>query len=681
MEFKSLCANSQWHCGILSVPTSDVSRPFSVLLDCGWSDDFNTEFITVLREVAPMLDAIVISHGDFEHCGALPYLVQVLGVKCPIFATLPVRKFGEIACIDTFHNRCTENTELYTHRDIEDSFNPRRVTELDYDQIRELAPGFFVHPTRSGRTLGGSAWRFERRGFDEFLYCPSFSMRWDRHVKGIDVGIFKKSNFIVTDCDPIENDGAASFSGQERENQFLTKVIDTLRKDGKVLIPCDPGTRVTDVLLFLDQRWKEKGLSMYEIVLLTHCPEAYAETLKSMITYTHDTLREAIDTRNPLDLTKGHISLCSSLAQLQDNQPMIVLATPITLNGGFSQQLLQEWGPQSNNCIAFYHRPKPGTVAALVADKASVPLTLTIDSWYRVVERREDGKAEQAASEQIQDIAEEVVDAAPQTSTTEGAAQSHTILEPRKRCGKPYGEDIPEDFLSAWSRHDAEMPEDGSEQAIDDVENDIQVSFEDYVLKRHKTEVRIEASVFRTDFENGVDGGSWKHILQDLPHHKVQVFVYGSSQSISLQTEKWVQEERLPFIQVCSSAKSFSLAPKVDVCTVRLHPQLMRSQNIYSVSGDVIRGKREREDDKAVIDLVPSSRDHARNSSVVLIGDSSLSHLRNVFKTEGTESTEYYRGMLAVDDCALLRRDERNDLSFEIMLTPEMYARRLSVYR
>lgn len=48
------------------------------------------------------IDAVLLSHPDPLHLGALPYLVGKLGLSCPIFATIPVYKMGQMFMYDLY---------------------------------------------------------------------------------------------------------------------------------------------------------------------------------------------------------------------------------------------------------------------------------------------------------------------------------------------------------------------------------------------------------------------------------------------------------------------------------------------------------------------------------------------------------------------------------------------------
>ena len=51
-------------------------RGFTFLLDCGWDDSYDTALLAPLEPALPRIDAVLLSHADMAHMGALPYLVR-----------------------------------------------------------------------------------------------------------------------------------------------------------------------------------------------------------------------------------------------------------------------------------------------------------------------------------------------------------------------------------------------------------------------------------------------------------------------------------------------------------------------------------------------------------------------------------------------------------------------------
>lgn len=85
-----------------------------ILLDCGWTVDSDPKLLKKFtpchssqcsspsRELLSSLDAVLISHADFEHMGALPFIQHML--PCSIYVTDPVWLLAE-SMFDDFLKR------------------------------------------------------------------------------------------------------------------------------------------------------------------------------------------------------------------------------------------------------------------------------------------------------------------------------------------------------------------------------------------------------------------------------------------------------------------------------------------------------------------------------------------------------------------------------------------------
>jgi cleavage and polyadenylation specificity factor subunit 2 len=59
----------------------------------------------VCSRVAPTIDAVLLSHPDMMHLGALPYAMKHLGLSAPVYATEPVFRLGLLTMYDYFLSR------------------------------------------------------------------------------------------------------------------------------------------------------------------------------------------------------------------------------------------------------------------------------------------------------------------------------------------------------------------------------------------------------------------------------------------------------------------------------------------------------------------------------------------------------------------------------------------------
>lgn len=108
--------------------TVDSAR---ILLDCGAYDKSNevtlpdsaegeqkrepdapthaqvTEYLSTLRDLAPTLNLVLLSHPLLTSLGLLPYLRARCGLRCPVYATLPTREMGRYAVEEWAEARST----------------------------------------------------------------------------------------------------------------------------------------------------------------------------------------------------------------------------------------------------------------------------------------------------------------------------------------------------------------------------------------------------------------------------------------------------------------------------------------------------------------------------------------------------------------------------------------------
>lgn len=60
---------------------------------------------SILSRHVHQVDAVLLSHPDPIHLGALPYAVGKLGLNCTIYATIPVYKMGQMFMYDLYQVR------------------------------------------------------------------------------------------------------------------------------------------------------------------------------------------------------------------------------------------------------------------------------------------------------------------------------------------------------------------------------------------------------------------------------------------------------------------------------------------------------------------------------------------------------------------------------------------------
>ena len=88
-------------------------------------------------QVIGRIDAVVISHPDLAHLGALPYLMGRLKLQAPVYATVPCHKMGQMFMYDQYLSRQqSSDFNTFSLDDVDLAF--QRMRQLKYQQQVKL---------------------------------------------------------------------------------------------------------------------------------------------------------------------------------------------------------------------------------------------------------------------------------------------------------------------------------------------------------------------------------------------------------------------------------------------------------------------------------------------------------------------------------------------------------------
>lgn len=175
--------------------------------------------------IATELDAVLISHPDILHLGALPYLVGRCGLRCPVYATVPIHRLGHMFLYDfyathvdsdarvsangTLNGSKSDNTKrrskagasapaashttapvfvgdtaLFDLDDVDTALE--RIQQVKYRQpisLKGIGAGVQVTALPAGHLMGGTIWRINKdSGEEEIVYAVDFCHTRERHL-------------------------------------------------------------------------------------------------------------------------------------------------------------------------------------------------------------------------------------------------------------------------------------------------------------------------------------------------------------------------------------------------------------------------------------------------------------------------------------------------------------------
>jgi len=347
------------HCYLLEVDG------FNLLLDIGWDEKFDMGFIEKLKKVVPKIDALLLSQPDCPHLGALPYAVGKLGLSCPIYATVPVYKMGQMFLYDVYQARHNiEEFELFTLDEVDASFE--KITQLKPNQSVELrgkGQGLTITPLPAGHMLGGTIWRIVKDGEEDIVYAVDYNHKKERHLNGCEIEKLSRPSLLITDA------FNATYTQQRRrlrDEQLMTNILTTLRGSGNVLVCVDTAGRVLELAHMVDQLWsnKDSGLLAYSLALLNNVAFNVVEFAKSQIDWMSEKLMNMMRNLRNNPFQFRHLKLCHSMAEVNKvPAPKVVLASMPDMECGFARELFLQWCSNPKNSVILTSRTSPGTLA------------------------------------------------------------------------------------------------------------------------------------------------------------------------------------------------------------------------------------------------------------------------------------------------------------------------------
>eukprot|EP01112_Ceratiomyxa_fruticulosa_P013936 TRINITY_DN3952_c0_g1_i2.p1 TRINITY_DN3952_c0_g1~~TRINITY_DN3952_c0_g1_i2.p1 ORF type:complete len:765 (-),score=147.43 TRINITY_DN3952_c0_g1_i2:128-2422(-) len=336
---------------------------FLILLDCGWNDQFDTKLLEPLRKVADKIDAVLISHPDVYHLGALPYAFSKLGLKAPVYGTIPVFKMGQMFLYDVFQSRhCNEDFTLFNLDDVDSAFeNWRQLKFSQHLALEGKGVGIVITPYAAGHQIGGTVWKITKES-DEIVYAVDYNHKKERHLNGTILETLTRPTLLITDAFNAFNQ---QNTRKLRDNELLEDIVRVLRSGNSVLLPTDTAGRVLELVLILEQHWAQHwNLGTYSVALLTHVSSNTIEFAKSQLEWMGDTIMQAFDSQRENPFALKNVKLCHNMLEFNIlPKPVVVLASPATLGYGYARDLFIEMTSNPGNLILFTDRGLPNSMA------------------------------------------------------------------------------------------------------------------------------------------------------------------------------------------------------------------------------------------------------------------------------------------------------------------------------
>lgn len=671
---------------------------FNFLIDCGWNDHFDPSLLQPLSKVASTIDAVLLSHPDTLHLGALPYAMKQLGLSAPVFSTEPVYRLGLLTMYDQYlSRRQVSEFDLFTLDDIDSAF--QSVTRLTYSQNYHLSgkgEGIVVTPHVAGHLLGGTVWKITKDG-EDVIYAVDYNRRKEKHLNGTVLESFVRPAGLITDAyNALHNQPPR----QQRE-MFQDAISKTLRAGGNVLLPVDSAGRVLELLLILEDYWAEHSLN-YPIYFLTYVSSSTIDYVKSFLEWMGDSITKSFETSRDNAFLLKHVTLLINKSELDNapDGPKLVLASMASLEAGFSHDIFVEWASDVKNLVLFTERGQFGTLARMLqADPPPKAVKVTMSRRVPLVgeeliayeEEQNRLKKEEALKVSLVKEEESKASLGPDNNLSgdpmvidANNANASAVVEPHGGRYRDilidgfvppstsvapmfpfyennsewddFGEVInPDDYIIKDEDMDqAAMHIGGDDGKLDEGSASLILDTKPSKVVSNELTVQVKCSLIFIDYEGRADGRSIKTILSHVAPLKL-VLVHGSAEGTEHLKQHCLKHVcphvYTPQIEETIDVTSDLCAYKVQLSEKLMSNVLFKKLGDYEIAWvDAEVGKTE----NGMLSLLPISTPAPPHKSV-LVGDLKMADLKPFLSSKGIQ-VEFAGGALRCGEYVTIRK-------------------------
>ncbi|HJK51098.1 MAG TPA: beta-CASP ribonuclease aCPSF1, partial [Methanocorpusculum sp.] len=318
---------------LLTTPESKV------LIDCGESPgatgSASSPFLNV-PEIYPFtsLDAVVLTHAHLDHSAYIPLLYRY-GYDGPVYTTPATRDTAAMLQLDYLDvNNKEDKVPPYSSNEIREFV--KHTIALGYGDVTDIAPDMKLTLHNAGHILGSAIAHFNvGNGLYNIAFTGDFFYSKSRLFNPA-VSQFPRLEALVMES---TYGGSEDFSPSRKDAEdHLYEVINTtLARGGKVLIPAFAVGRSQELMLALEEGFRNQRIPQCKIYLDGMIKEATA-LHTAYPEYLNNDLRNLIfrDNYNPF------LAECFEQVDSQEKRqqvifsedPCVIISTSGMLNGG-----------------------------------------------------------------------------------------------------------------------------------------------------------------------------------------------------------------------------------------------------------------------------------------------------------------------------------------------------------
>jgi cleavage and polyadenylation specificity factor subunit 3 len=350
-------------------------RDMNIMLDCGIHPGYEgMNGLPFLDRIEPeRIDILLITHFHLDHAASLPYFTERTGFKGRIFMTHPTKAvirllLGDYLRLLQMRNAKSEEV-LYTEAELLSCIE--KIELIDYHQTVTVK-GLTFYALNAGHVLGACMYWLDLGG-RSLLYTGDYSMEDDRHLMAAEIPPNKPDVLMVESTYGVQ----VHASKKEREARFTGTVERVVTRGGRCLIPVFALGRAQELLLILDEYWKDN--THLQKIPIYYASKMASRALRVYQTYSNmmnARIRDQMDIANPFAFTFIQNLKSIDLENFDDSGPSVVFASPGMLQSGVSRQLFDRWATDPKNGVLIAGYAVEHTLAKEIMNQPKEVVTL-----------------------------------------------------------------------------------------------------------------------------------------------------------------------------------------------------------------------------------------------------------------------------------------------------------------
>jgi KH/beta-lactamase-domain protein len=337
-------------CILLQTPESRI------LLDCGInvaSERDAYPFLEVPEFNISEIDAIIVTHSHYDHCGMIPCLFKY-GYRGPVYCTEPTRDVMSLILLDSIKVAMNDGKDpIFTSDDVKEMI--KHTICLDYEEVTDITPDMRLTLYNSGHILGSAmAHLHVGNGLHNLVYTGDIKLLKTKLLEGADIKFPRLETMIIESTYGGKDDFAPPRIDSENE---LKKIIkDTIARGGKVLMPVLSSGRAQEVMTIIEEMVRTKELEEIPVYIdgmvwdITAIHTAYPE-------YLNTNIRKQIFHKDSNPFLSPIFKRIGSQKErkqlLEDKGSCVILATSGMMTGGPSVQYFKELANDARHSLIF----------------------------------------------------------------------------------------------------------------------------------------------------------------------------------------------------------------------------------------------------------------------------------------------------------------------------------------